>query len=88
MCTYICTTYLCLCVKPMNRMVLGNKQYNTVFPCNFPMSYDIQFVTFTFLLRFEKVNVKTYFDEICPFPFQTFNQIQKFKVHLSNPTIR
>lgn len=69
-------------IKPMKRMVLDYKQYNSVF------SYDIQFVTFIFLLRFEKVNMKTFFDEICPFSFQTFNQIQKFKLHLSNPTIR
>lgn len=72
----------------MNCMVLDYKQYNSVFSCNDRTSYGIQFVTFIFLLRFEKVNMKTFFDEICPFSFQTFNQIQKFKLHLSNPTIR
>lgn len=69
----------------MKRMVLDYKQYNSVFSYDDRTSYDIQFV---FLLRFEKVNMKTFFDEICPFSFQTFNQIQKFKLHLSNPTIR
>lgn len=69
-------------------MVLDYKQYNSVFSYDDRPSYDIQFVTFIFLLRFEKVNMKTFFDEICPFSFQTFNQIQKFKLHLSNPTIR
>lgn len=75
-------------IKPMKRMVLDYKQYNSVFSYDDRASYDIQFVTFIFLLRFEKVNMKTFFDEICPFSFQTFNQIQKFKLHLSNPTIR
>lgn len=75
-------------IKPMKRMVLDYKQYNSVFSYDDRRSYDIQFVTFIFLLRFEKVNMKTFFDEICPFSFQTFNQIQKFKLHLSNPTIR
>lgn len=69
----------------MKRMVLDYKQYNSIFSYDDRTSYDIQFV---FLLRFEKVNIKTFFDEICPFSFQTFNQIQKFKLHLSNPTIR
>lgn len=69
-------------------MVLDYKQYNSVFSYDNRTRYDIQFVTFIFLLRFEKVNMKTFFDEICPFSFQTFNQIQKFKLHLSNPTIR
>lgn len=69
----------------MKRMVLDYKQYNSIFSYDDRTSYDIQFV---FLLRFEKVNMKTFFDEICPFSFQTFNQIQKFKLHLSNPTIR
>lgn len=48
-------------------MVLDYKQYNSVFFYDNRTSYDIQFVTFIFLLRFEKVNMKTYFDEICPF---------------------
>lgn len=75
-------------IKLMKRMVLDYKQYNSVYSYDNRTSYDIQFVTFIFLLRFEKVNMKTFFDEICPFSFQTFNQIQKFKLHLSNPTIR
>lgn len=75
-------------IKPMKCMVLDYKQYNSVFSYDDHTSYDIKFVTFIFLLRFEKVNMKTFFDEICPFSFQTFNQIQKFKLHLSNPTIR
>lgn len=54
-------------IKPMKRMVLDYKQYNSVFSYDDRTSYDIQFVTFIFLLRFVKVNMKTYFDEICPF---------------------
>lgn len=29
MSTYVCKLNLCIYVKPMNSMVLGNKQYNT-----------------------------------------------------------
>lgn len=41
----------------MKRMVLDYKQYNSVFSYDDRTSYDIQFVTFIFLLRFENVNL-------------------------------
>lgn len=31
MSTYVCALNLCIYVKSMNRMVPGNKQYNTIY---------------------------------------------------------